>query len=143
MIYDPIWWGQMIRSTAIEHADIIRDVIKECLGDVDDNIATVRFLWDDGSPMPTAISIQTETGPVDLTVLLKRIQPFLGEDESMIFAAMTASDVCDRGCINYYVVTRHFIGNISGDAIVKKVEGAALAAQEELQKELDAQGSPA
>lgn len=138
----PVWWAQLVRSTAIEHASIVRGVIQEWIdGSLDATATTARFLWDEYSAVPTALSIQAVTGPLDLFSLLDHIRRYLGEDEVMIFVSMTEGDVYDQGFVTYHAVTNCFIGTIAGDAMVKRVERTALVAQEEIQKLLDGQGS--
>lgn len=136
-----VWWGQLVRSTAISQADLMREVIQEWLDTF--AIENMRFIWAVSSAMPTAISMQASVAPLDLGGLLEKIQPLLGDTEFMIFAEMVDGDVFNRAYVNYHLVSRFFIGDYSGDEIAKRAERAVLQLHEDLQKELDAGGGSA
>ena len=137
----PIWWGQLVRSTAINQADLMREVMQEWLDTV--AIENMRFIWAVSSTTPTALSMQTSVVPLSLDGLLEKIQPLLGDTEFMIFAEMVDGDVFNRGYVNYHLVSRYCIGHYSGDEIAKRAERTVLHLHEDLQKELDAGGGSA
>lgn len=136
----PVWWLQLVRSTAIERADDMRAIIQEWItgswGGLGSpgNVNDARLIWAEGAVIPTAFSMQALIAPVDLDGLLERIQPLLGETEFMIFAEMVEGDVFDRAYVNYHLVSRLFIGHYSGDEIAKRAERMALELAEDLQR---------
>lgn len=137
----PVWWGQLVRSTAISQAALMREVMQEWLDELDEDVKDVRFVWAEGASIPTALSIQTIVAPIILDNLMEKIQPLLGDTEFMIFAEMAEGDVLDQAYVHYNLVSRYFIGHYSGNEIAKRAERMVLALHEDLQKELDAESA--